>query len=48
MNIKLTLTFLIFSTVILLFVSSCKEENERLVKVEKVNVTYSESTEDFP
>ncbi|MEJ2903083.1 DUF4832 domain-containing protein [Pedobacter panaciterrae] len=48
MNIKLTLSVLIFSTVILLFFSSCKEENESLVKVEKVNVTYSESTEDFP
>ncbi|ATP55295.1 hypothetical protein CPT03_01860 [Pedobacter ginsengisoli] len=48
MNIKLTLHSLIFSIVILTLFTSCKEENEILVRVEKVNVTYSESDEDFP
>jgi hypothetical protein len=31
-----------------LFISSCKDKDLNLVKVERVNVTYTESSEDFP
>ncbi|WP_316817497.1 DUF4832 domain-containing protein [Pedobacter nyackensis] len=48
MNIK----FIVNCFLLPLFVSavfgSCKDDSTNLVKIEKVNVTYSESTEDFP
>ncbi|RVT96468.1 DUF4832 domain-containing protein [Mucilaginibacter limnophilus] len=47
MNLKFARTGL-FSALPFLFFGGCKDKADNLVKVEKVNVTYTESNEDFP
>jgi hypothetical protein len=48
MNINLIINCLLLPVMVSTFFSSCKEDNTGLVQVEKVNVVYTESTEDFP
>lgn len=48
MNINLIIKCLFLPLIAGALFNSCKDENGGLVKVEKVNVTYTESTEDFP
>jgi len=45
---KLTGYALSVSLAAILLSSSCKDKDANLVKIEKVNVTYTESSEDFP
>lgn len=48
MNINLIIKCFFLPLVVSTLFNSCKDENGGLVKVEKVNVTYLESAEDFP
>lgn len=48
MNINLITSCMLFSFVATALFSSCKEDREDLVQVDKVNVTYTEGNEDFP
>ncbi|EDM37710.1 hypothetical protein PBAL39_14834 [Pedobacter sp. BAL39] len=48
MNINLISGCFFLSVVATALFSSCKDDHDDLVQVEKVNVTYTESTEDFP
>ncbi|GAA4313280.1 hypothetical protein GCM10023149_08980 [Mucilaginibacter gynuensis] len=48
MNIKFTSVYLLSAVMLATNFMSCKDKADNLVKVEKVNVSYTESTEDFP
>lgn len=48
MPMKFNIGCVYFSIVAALICSSCKSDEESLVRVEKITVSYTESTEDFP